>query len=253
MSQDFKTMMRDRTANEYGKIQNFLRPDYGFHPNFGREILCKDVTTPNGRHYTTPEGNRYPSITTILSKSKPQKDIDGLEKWRKKVGHEKAAKITKEAAERGTALHTLVERFILAEGQSDYPIEGDKNGRLFKQIHPYVARIGQIHIIEKPLYSDILKVAGRVDLIGEFDGKLSVIDFKSSTKEKQEAWIFDYLLQETFYSVAYGAMFPERIEQIVTIMAVEETGEPQLFIKKPADYLKPLVERVKKYYAENPT
>lgn len=245
-------MMQDRTANEYGKVQNFLRPDYSFHENFQREILCEAITGPQGRHYTTPEGNRYASITTILGKSKPQSDIDGLNRWRKRVGEKKAAKITKAAATRGTKLHKLVENFILAKGQSEYPIEGDLNGKLFKQIHPYLARIGEIHIIEQSLYSHILKVAGRVDLIGEFDGKLSVIDFKSSTKNKEEAWIMDYLLQETFYAVAFGSMFPQRIEQIVTIMAVEETGEPQLFIKKPGDYLDKLVERVNKFHTENP-
>lgn len=245
---DFKKMMQ---AKDQPKIEYFKRKDYTFHENFKRKILCKDKTTTNGRTYLTPEGNSYASITTMLGKSKSEKSKKILETWKNNVGHEKAAKITKAAAERGTALHTLVEDFLRAAGETEFPIVGNKNGKLFKQIHPYLSRIGDIHVIEQPLYSDILKVAGRVDLIAEFDNKLSVIDFKSSTKEKRESWIEDYLIQETFYSVAFGALFPQRIEQIVTIMAVEETGEPQIFIKKPGDYLEALVTRVKKYYAEN--
>src|ERR1035437_6539077 len=238
---DFKAKMQ--AANEQPKVQIFSRSDYVFHANYGRQIQCNDTTTTSGRYYLTPEGRKYPSITTILSKSKDQKDIDTLNRWKARVGPEEAQKITRAAANRGTALHTLVEGYIKAYGYNSVELENNQNAKLFKQIHPFLGRIGEIHIIEKALYSDILKVAGRVDLIGEFDGKLSVIDFKTSTKVKEEHWIKDYLLQETFYAVAFGALFPERIEQIVTIMAVEEGGQPQLFIKKPGDYIDELVER----------
>ena len=251
MTTDFRQMMEDRHANTKGLVQDFCRPEYIFHENFQRQIQCNSVTAASGRYYTTPNGNRYPSITTVLSKSNEQKDIDSLNRWKQRVGVEEAAKITKAAAGRGTSLHTLVEQFIKSDGYNTITLENNKNAKLFKQIHPFLGRIGEIHIIEKALYSDILKVAGRVDLIGEFDGKLSVIDFKTSTKVKEEHWITDYLLQETFYSVAFGAIFPERIEQIVTIMTVEEGNTPQLFIKKPGDYIEELVLRVKKYYVEN--
>ena len=248
MATDFKQMMESRN----GKIETFKRPEYTFHSNFGKQILCSDTTTTSGRYYCTPDGEHYPSITTVLSKSKPQKDVDGLNRWRQQVGKEKAQAITTDAANRGTKLHKLVEEFIVGapwEGGT-FKIKEPREAGMFKQVYPLLGRIGEIHIIEQPLYSKILKVAGRVDLIGTFDGKLSVIDFKTSSKEKREDWIFDYLLQETFYSVAFGALFPEKISQIVTIMAVEETGQPQLFVKNPTEYVPALVERLKVYHSK---
>jgi hypothetical protein len=244
---DFKSLKEGSGGNGQF-VQTFRRPEFMFHDNFEKETFCEDTTTREGRHYTTPDGHKYPSITTVLGKSKPQKDIDGLDAWRNRVGREKAQEITVDAATRGTKLHKLVENFICND-KDIYEVPDARNARLFKQIHPLIGRVGEIHVIEKALYSDILKVAGRVDLIGEFDGKLSVIDFKGSTKEKREDWILDYFLQETFYSVAFGAIFGDKISQIVTIMAVEETGMPQLFIKKPKDYLGRLVERIGIYNA----
>ena len=246
---DFQLLKPQVVLTNEQQIQAIVRPDYRFHSNFGREILCEDETTDSGRTYVTPEGHRFPSITTMLSKTKPQSSIDSLKRWRKSLGEAEATRQTTAAATRGTKLHKIVENFITNVPNKKID---DKSLRLFKQISKYLPRIGEVHIIEQPLYSQKLKIAGRVDLISEFDGKLSVIDFKSSTKTKEEEWILDYLLQETFYSLAFGELFKERIEQIVTIIAVENSEESQIFIKKPVDYVGELVKRTKEYYSKYP-
>jgi genome maintenance exonuclease 1 len=97
------------------------------------------------------------------------------------------------------------------------------------------------------LYLDELEVAGRVDLIADFDGELAVIDFKGSTKIKEEYHIKSYLIQETFYALAYSKMFGEKVQKIVTIMATEASDTPQLFVKKPSEYISDLIDRVKIY------
>jgi hypothetical protein len=228
-----------------GEIQTFLRPKYTFHSNFRKKIPSKVVTTKAGRYYTTPDGNKYPSITTVLGKTKSQKDVEKLEKWKKKLGHEAAAKELTRAANRGTALHKLCEDFLEYPGE-EFNRPWDKSIKLFKQIHPLLSRIGEVHVIEGVLYSDILRVAGRCDLIATFDDKVSVIDFKGSTKPKEPEWINDYFIQETFYGVAYGALYaPCKVEQIVTIIAVESTGENQIFIRNPQDYVLQLFNRIK--------
>lgn len=248
----FREMMQNRNiAHVPDKVQNFRRPEYTFHPNFERKIRCSAVTSPTGRVYTTPDGNRYPSITTVLSGAKSDSSKKALEKWRADVGKKEAKRITKAATNRGTALHKLVEKFIKSK-EPEYPIEGDLNGRLFRQIHPFLERITEIHSLEQPLYSNILKVAGRDDLIGLYDQKLSIVDFKSSTKPKLDSWIEDYFIQTTAYAVMFGELFPGfKVEQLVIIMAVENSSQPQIFIRKPGDYLEALVAKIKRYHELN--
>ena len=190
------------------------------------------------------ETNIY-TFTTVLGKTKSAKDVEKLEKWKKKLGHEAAAKEMTRAANRGTALHKICEDFLEYPGQ-EFDRPWDKSIKLFKQIHPLLSRIGEVHVIEGVLYSDILKVAGRCDLVATWDGKVSIIDFKGSTKPKEPEWINDYFLQETFYGVAYGALYaPCKVEQIVTVIAVEQTGENQVFIRNPQDYVLQLFNRIK--------
>lgn len=232
-----------------GEVQTFLRPGFTFHSNYWKKIQSKAVTTKAGRYYTTPDGNKYPSITTILGKTKSADAEQALEKWRQRLGHEAAAKEMTRAANRGTALHKVCEEFLEYPGK-EFNRAWDPTTKLFKQIHPLLSRIGEIHVIEGALYSDLLKIAGRLDLCATFDDKLSIIDFKGSTKPKEPEWIEDYFIQETFYSIAFGALYaPFKVEQIVTIIAVENTGENQVFIRNPKDYIVQLNERVKKFHA----
>ena len=208
------------------------------------DLNTKDVK--GKRWYITPEGNLYPSITTLLgSKEKPH-----LEAWRNMLGVEKAAKETKRCADRGTAVHLMAERFLNNE---EDVLKGmsHENVKLFNQIRLVIKnKINNIHAQEVALYSDVLMVAGRVDCIAEFDGILSIIDFKTSNNNKTEAMIEDYLLQETFYALAYYELTGQKVEQIVTIMTVEKGIMPLVWKKPITPYIIPLTKRIEEFYTK---
>ncbi len=207
------------------------------------ELSTKNVNRK--RFYVTPEGKLYPSITTVLQRRK----MEGLMEWRKKVGDDVANYIARTAAHRGTKVHHMCEDF-LNNMESDYPekwAEHKKNFLpyvLFSQIKPVLMqKVNNIFAQECGLYSDKYKVAGRVDCIGEYNGVPSIIDFKTSTKERNDDWNESYYIQAS----AYAEMFEERtgieINQIV-ILVVTEDGIVQEFIKTKHDYLPLLVETI---------
>src|SRR6056300_1315333 len=150
------------------------------------ELECE--TLPTGRTYITPEGNKYPSITTILS----ERSKEGIKAWRAKVGEEVANKISTQAATRGTAVHQLAEDYL--NNKEDWS-KGSMPSNLFafNQIKTILdKRVNNIWAQEVPLYSDKFMIAGRVDCIAEFDGELTIIDFKTARKPKKEEWIDNY-------------------------------------------------------------
>ena len=154
------------------------------HVNVNKFETLEQITREDGvRYYQTPSGNRYPSITTILGAQSKQAIID----WRKKIGEEAANKISKAATTRGTKLHSYIENYLnntnVIEEMSFFQKE------LFSGILPELHKINNIHVQEQKLYSDHLRLAGTVDCIGEYEGKLAVIDFKTSGKLKKKEWI----------------------------------------------------------------
>ena len=192
----------------------------------------KTETINRKRFYVTPEGNKYPSITTVLSSRKKE----GLWEWRKRVGNDVANYVARTSAARGTAVHHMCEDYL--NNDLDKFKEHKKNFLpwcLFTQLQKFLDNyVNEIYAQECGLYSDKYKVAGRVDCIAEFNGELAVIDFKTSTKEKKESYIENYFVQET----AYAAMFLERsgieVKKIVTLIATEE-GSIQVFEKYNLD------------------
>lgn len=210
--------------------------------------LIKAKTLPNGkRAYTTPEGNQFPSITTILgSKEKPW-----LQEWRNSLGHDKADKETKRASERGEAIHLLTEHYLNNTLTSDVsrPIKPEYVN-LFNQIKMKLNKIDNVRVQEVALYSDVLKIAGRVDCIGEYEGALAVIDFKTSNNSKTKDMIEDYYLQACAYALMWEERTGEHIDDIVIIMSVEKGMVPLVFKEKVHKYISPLVKRIKQYYEE---
>ena len=202
--------------------------------NFDYPDLISE-TKETGRTYESPEGNRFPSITTVLSILSE----DALKAWRKKVGYEKAMKISRQAAWRGTQTHNALEMHVKnIEPSLDNPLIEF----LYKQVaYTLEDRLEEVNGIEQALYSDFLGVAGRVDLVGIFDGKRSIIDFKTSKRPKEESKIENYFIQATAYSLMFEEMFGIKIPNIVIIVGVDD--EPtQVFKKKRKDYIKKLVE-----------
>lgn len=188
----------------------------------------KQINLDGSRKYRVDcTGASYPSITTVLSKTK---DNTHLFEWRRRVGEEKAQKITTAAATRGTKMHHLCEKFILNEDIGTLSYSVGEN--LFRNIKPRLMTFDNIRALETGLYSKRLGVAGTVDCIAEVDGVLSVIDFKTSSRLKTKEQIEDYFLQGAFYLNAYFELTKELPKQIVILIAVEDSTNVQEFILK---------------------
>ena len=207
----------------------------------------KATTTDGVRLYETPEGNKYPSITTVLS----VRNKKGLHDWRKRVGDDVANYVARKAANRGTAVHHMCEDYL----NNDFDEEKHKKKFLpyvlFNQLRESLLRkVNNIYSQEAGLYSDKYKVAGRVDCIAEYDGKLSIIDFKTSSKERSDEWNESYYIQAS----AYAEMFEERtgiaINQVV-ILVVTEDGVVQEFVKNKTEYLPLLSDAIEEWKVKN--
>lgn len=207
----------------------------------------KQINTDDGRLYDTGNG-KYPSITTILSKTK---DISHLLKWRKRVGEEEAQKITTAATTRGTSMHNLCENYLKNETLDDL---GSTSGELlFRGIRPTLDRIDNVRCLEAGLYSHKLQIAGTVDCIAEFDGELAVIDFKTARKTKKKEWIEDYFMQGAFYFTAFHEITGELPKKIAILISVQD-GSMQEFVisgREIINYTEKLKERIGKYYANH--
>ena len=201
-----------------------------------------DITTEtiNGkRFYVTPEGKKYPSITTVLS----GRNKEGIVRWRESVGNDVANQIMRSAAKRGTAVHQLVEDYL---NNTDLSKQDVLPLALFTLLKPELDNINNIVIQEGGLYSDKWGIAGRVDCIAEYQGKLSLIYFKTSTKEKKEAWVENYFIQGSAYCEMYEERFNQEINQVV-ILIVTEDGAIQSFVKNKKDYLPLLGPAIKEF------
>jgi genome maintenance exonuclease 1 len=199
-------------------------------------------TTESGRKYFTPEGNAYPSITTVLSILSKQ----AIMEWRKRVGEEEANKISRQAATRGTAVHSLAEDYL--NNNEDWN-KGAMPANLasFNDIRPILdEHVDNVWMQEQFLYSDKLKCAGQVDCIAEYDNKLSIIDFKTSRRVKKKEDITSYFIQMAFYAAAFYERTGIPIRQGVIIMAVDG-NEPLVFKENTYDYLEHFQSVRKKY------
>jgi len=197
------------------------------------------------RYYETPEGNEYPSVTTILgAKEKPH-----LDRWRKMLGSEKANRETKRCADRGTAVHEMAERYL---NNVENCTKGYKPAHVgdFNKLKFALNRIDNIRQQEVGLYSDALKYAGTVDCVAEYNGTLSVIDFKTSTNNKTFDMVHDYFKQCTAYAIAWHERTGEAIEDIVVLIAVEKGLTPLVFKEKIENWIPLLLEDIDKFNAK---
>ena len=198
------------------------------------------------RYYLTPDGNHYPSITSILS----QQENLGLEAWKERVGEKEAKRISKESARIGTAVHQLAE-YYLSNVQVKLDKEEKKIVDTFNRLRFLLGNINNIVGLEIPLFSDLLRVAGTCDCIAEYNGKLSIIDFKTSRKPKKEDWIDDYYMQTFAYKLMFEEMTGVEIQQIVILVACVESFDVQVF-KKPAKDADEWLEKLVKIMKANP-
>jgi len=211
------------------------------------DFECPEIKIIDGkRFYVTPDGNSYPSITTVLS----LQDKPGIDKWREKVGEKEAKRISQDSMRIGTAVHQMAEFYL-----SNYIIklkdEDKKIVDTFNRLRFLLGNINNIVGNEIALYSDLLRVAGTADCIAEYNGVPSVIDFKTSRKPKKEEWIDDYYMQTFAYKLMFEEMTGIEIQQIVILVACVESFDVQVF-KKPAKDADEWLEKLVKIMKDNP-
>jgi genome maintenance exonuclease 1 len=205
------------------------------------ELIEKD----DGHYYQTPSGVIYPSITTMLQKTQTIEKQQSLQNWREQ---EIAADyITQEAAVIGSETHKLIENYLNGE-------EILEKSRLLSEAHfnnllPFVNKINDIHGIELRLYSDKMKLAGTSDCIAKYDGKLSIIDYKTKRSNQREEWLTDHFIQATSYGVMFKELTGIKVEQIVILVSSEKNTRTE-FMKNPDDYMDSLQERIDQFYSE---
>ena len=211
----------------------------------GKPIEMNAQMVEGKRLYSTPDGKFYPSITTVIGNN--AKKQAGLAKWRARVGKEKAAAISSRSASRGTSYHSIVEDYLNNRLHIDEYKKTPLPVVMFEHSKKVLDRISNIYLQEAALYSDNLEVAGRVDCIADFDGVLSIIDFKTSAEPKREAYLYDYFVQETAYACCLQELYGITVKQLVTIVACEN-GETQVVIKPPKkEYLLKLIQYIDEY------
>ena len=215
--------------------------------NFVHELFepktLKRVSENGKRLYVTEDGQYYPSVTTALSYLSRK----GIQKWKDRVGHDVANKIGSEAARAGTAVHNVAEKYVLNDPtwKDAMPIPVEK----FKTIQPYLdENVNKIYGVELQMYSDQLKTAGTADLICEYDGVPTVLDFKTSRRPKTKDQILNYFMQGTAYSIMVKEHYDMDIEQIVILMAVTDDS-PLVFIESVSKY-EPMVRKYFQLYTE---
>jgi len=200
--------------------------------------LERKTSADGSRVYETPSGRAYPSITTITGQYNKQAILD----WRKRVGDAEANRISTTAANRGTRIHTLCESYLNNEHVEPNLFDTET----FKAIKPYLNNIQDIHCLETPLYSDHLEVAGTVDCIAKYNGKMSVIDFKTSKRKKSRDEISNYFMQCSAYAVAFEERTDIPVGSIVIIMAVDD-DDTIIFGEKRDEWINDFIDLRKTY------
>ena len=219
--------------------------DKKFTHDFIEIPKLKRENVDGSRKYLTPEGNHYPSVTTILShKSKPW-----VQAWRQRVGEAEANKISRTATARGTKFHTLCENALRNEYEDKSKLSL-LDVEMYDAMRPLLNDIDNIKSIEQTMYSDHLRLGGQADCIAEYKGKLSILDFKTSKKRKTRSNCYNYFIQCS----AYAIMFEERtgipVSQSVIIMAMEDDG-PAVFTATRDEFVPQLIEARDAYELEN--
>ena len=187
------------------------------------------LVSQNGRSYYSIDGNRVHRITEVLSSYKSE----GLTAWRERVGNEVADLKCQVGIKRGTDVHALIEAYLNNSLEPTGWQSKLSANRVFEYAKPSLDRISMIHGTELPVYSRSLNIAGTLDCCAEFDGVMSIIDFKTSERPKRMEWCEKYFLQETFYSLCWEEMTESPVEQLVTLV-ICETGDVQV-IKQDRD------------------
>jgi genome maintenance exonuclease 1 len=218
-----------------------------YNPKFNYQPLSR-VSEDGKRLYATPDGKKLPSVTTILDKTKPEEKKAALNEWRKRVGVENAQKITTEAANRGTRMHSYLEHYVLTgelRERGSNPFGWASHSMAQTVIEDGLKNVNEFWGVEIPLYFPSL-YAGTTDGAGLHLNDEAILDYKQTNKPKKKEWIEDYYLQLVAYALAHNEVYGTNIRKGVVLMCVkppvDEMGNPlarpeyQEFILKPEDF-----------------
>jgi len=213
------------------------------HPEIPK---IKQVNIDGVRYYDTPDGTLI-SITSLLKNFTPE----GILEWRKAVGEEVANEVMRAAADRGSKVHKIIENCLSNKSENDLVGNyGELAARMFSQMIPALDKIDRIRALEKGLYSTRFGIAGRVDCIAEYDKELTVIDFKTSTRKRDER-NETHLVQASFYSLAWEERTGEKVNQIA-ILTTTEDGELDVYRDDPSNHVDRLEEMIEEYKSGQP-
>ncbi len=210
-------MMSDKDIEEYNKIGWELKWNKKFeYPKSQREII-------KGRRHYSVSDQKLPSVTTILSKTQPKEKRDSLAQWRERVGNVEATRIMDQAAARGTAMHTLLEHYLLGEKHADLTDIGQQATMMAEKVidEGIKGHLDEVWGSEVTVwYPDLF--AGATDVVGVYNGKESIVDFKQTNKPKKREWIDDYFLQLAAYAMAHNFTYKTEIIQGVVLMCSKD-------------------------------
>ena len=213
------------------------------HPEIPK---IKQVNIDGVRYYDTPDGTLI-SITSLLKNFTPQGILD----WREAVGEEVANEVMRAAADRGSKVHKIIENCLSNKSENDLVGNyGELASRMFSQMIPAIDKIDRIRALEQGLYSTRFGIAGRVDCIAEYDKELTVIDFKTSTRKRDER-NETHLVQASFYSLAWEERTGEKVNQIA-ILTTTEDGELDVYRDDPSNHVDRLEEMIEEYKSGQP-
>ncbi len=213
------------------------------HPEIPK---IKQININGVRYYDTPDGTLI-SITSLLKNFTPE----GILEWRKAVGEDVANEVMRAAADRGSKVHKIIENCLSNKPENDLVGNyGELAARMFSQMVPALDKIDRIRTLEKGLYSTRFGIAGRVDCIAEYDKELTVIDFKTSTRKRDER-NETHLVQASFYSLAWEERTGEKVNQIA-ILTTTEDGELDVYRDDPSNHVDRLEEMIEEYKSGQP-
>ena len=213
------------------------------HPEIPK---IKQININGVRYYDTPDGTLI-SITSLLKNFTPE----GILEWRKAVGEDVANEVMRAAADRGSKVHKIIENCLSNKPENDLVGNyGELAARMFRQMVPALDKIDRIRALEKGLYSTRFGIAGRVDCIAEYDNELTVIDFKTSTRKRDER-NETHLVQASFYSLAWEERTGEKVNQIA-ILTTTEDGKLDVYRDDPSNHVDRLEEMIEEYKSGQP-
>ena len=205
------------------------------------------------RHYVFDK-EKLPSVTTILSATESDEKRESLAAWRSRVGEDNATRIVDESAARGTAMHKILEKYVLGEGYLDETSVGKQAHNMAIQvIQSGLSNVTEFYGTECTLYYPGL-YAGQTDLVGIHKGQDAIIDFKQTNKPKRREWIDDYFMQLSAYAMAHNILFNTQITKGVVMMCTKDNYYQQ-FVIEGKEFQKSMhnfLRRVDEYYKTRP-